>query len=215
LPQVDVGSVPLGELIGRLVQQTYADVGNLSETFPNLSNVERKRQILKFADDARKQYVKLLAIVRWSKQAQEFQKISNLHAFLDRQDACFEQAANSLFMMHGDMKRAKVSNFDIPTAIDVLTTGKYQRMPSVIRKSMVPPAPLSPVEVKETLERLDDVIRMRLLCDEVLPLAMRKNMRIDQGCVTFTVKDEFELVLSLPGSDPTATWRVGDLKFLV
>lgn len=82
-------------------------------------------------------------------------------------------------------------NFDIPTAIDVLTTGTYQRLPSRIKQVYVEEEMPSRTEIAATLEKLDDVIRMRLLCDELVPPAMEYT--IGKGKAKFVVPNEFEV----------------------
>ncbi|KAI9203200.1 uncharacterized protein BJ171DRAFT_154711 [Polychytrium aggregatum] len=95
-------------------------------------------------------------------------------------------------------------NYDVMTAIDILGSGKYERLPTMVRSEMV-----------ETKERLEDVIRMRLLCDEIVPLPMRRNVTVENGSVTIRVKDEFEIRMTLPGSTPDCVWKLDDLKILV
>lgn len=84
-----------------------------------------------------------------------------------------------------------VRNFDIPTAIDVLTTGSYQRLPSRIKQAYVEDDKPTRTEIAATLEKLDDVIRMRLLCDELVPPAMKYT--VGKGKAKFIVANEFEV----------------------
>lgn len=51
-------------------------------------------------------------------------------AFLANQNQFFYDATRFLNKIHVELPRARIRNFDIPTAVDVLTTGSYQRMPS-------------------------------------------------------------------------------------
>ncbi|KAJ3415363.1 Kynurenine--oxoglutarate transaminase 3 [Chytridiales sp. JEL 0842] len=82
-------------------------------------------------------------------------------------------------------------------------------------KSLIPPAPLTTAEVDETVKRLEDVIRTRLLADEVIPLAFRRDMRIDKGCVTFRVDYEYEVTLSVDGVGQSFPWKIVELNVLV
>lgn len=105
-------------------------------------------------------------------------------------------------------------NYDIMSAVDILTTGTYTRLPKII-KSIVPPEPLSPQEQAKTIEQLEDVMRKRIFNAEVVPSEMRANMKIEDACVKFFVENEFEVALTLPGSEPFAMWNIMDLKILV
>lgn len=65
-----------------------------------------------------------------------------------------------------------VRNYDIPTAVSVLTTGTYTRLPSLIQEMFTRDDRLRDEQVIQTMEELDDVIRWRLACVEVVPKRM-------------------------------------------
>lgn len=65
-------------------------------------------------------------------------------------------------------------NYDIPTALSVLTTGTYSALPSVIRETFGVPEKLSDEVVDRTIRELEDVLRWRLSCVEVLPKEMMR-----------------------------------------
>ncbi|KAI8804528.1 mediator complex subunit MED14-domain-containing protein [Cladochytrium replicatum] len=158
---------------------------------------------------------KLLVVLRWAKEGKSVQTLQNIHAFIESQDAQIAQVADNLFKLHGELKGAREPIYDLLTAIDVLTTGKYQRLPSIIKKSIVPPAPLTQLEKDETLSRLEEVMSARLLCDEVLPSAFRQSLKIEQGKVNFTAEDEFSVALTLDGKDLSLPWKIVDMRILV
>lgn len=60
-------------------------------------------------------------------------------AFLANQNKTFQDTVDYLHKIHIELPAARVRNFDILTAVDVLTTGTYQRMPTKIE---VTPPPL-------------------------------------------------------------------------
>lgn len=88
-------------------------------------------------------------------------------------------------------KQSRVRNYDIPTAIDVLTTGSYQRLPTSIKQTYIGEEKPSRAEIAAALEKLDDVIRMRLLCDELVPPGMKYT--VAKGKAKFVVPKEFEV----------------------
>lgn len=77
---------------------------------------------------------------------------------------------HSLFLIQS------VRNYDIPTALSVLTSGTYTRLPSIIKEGFDPLATekLSDEVVLKTLEELDEVLRWRLACVEKVPRGMSK-----------------------------------------
>ncbi|KAI7880178.1 MED14-domain-containing protein [Lichtheimia hyalospora FSU 10163] len=180
--------VPLQLLIGKMVNKTYADLQTLTETLSSRGEVEKKRQILKYVT-------------------------FNIMAFLANQNQFFYDATRFLNKIHVELPRARIRNFDIPTAVDVLTTGSYQRMPSKF-KDMVPPSPLSDEEVLETFRKMNDVIRMRMLTTEILPSPMQ-HYRIESGRITFTIENEFQVSLTLMGPPSEQRWWIVSLDIQV
>ena len=51
-------------------------------------------------------------------------------AFLANQNQIFRDSTHFLHKIHAELPKARIRNFDILSAVDVLTTGSYQRMPT-------------------------------------------------------------------------------------
>ena len=94
-----------------------------------------------------------------------------------------------------------------------LLTGSYTRVPRCIRDRIVPPEPITALERRQVLLRLNQVIEHRLVTSD-LPLQMR-NLKIENGLVTFFVEHEFEAVLTLMGEGPSVPWRLLKVHVLV
>ena len=86
-------------------------------------------------------------------------------------------------------------------------------MPRCIRDRIVPPEPITALERRQVLLRLNQVIEHRLVTSD-LPLQMR-NLKIENGLVTFFVEHEFEAVLTLMGEGPSVPWRLLKVHVLV
>lgn len=86
--------------------------------------------------------------------------------FVDTADMLSRMARETLV-------HARLPNFHIPAAVEILTTGTYSRLPLCIREKIVPPDPITPTERKQTLLRLNQVIQHRLVTGKLLP-QMRK-----------------------------------------
>ncbi|KAJ3330491.1 Mediator of RNA polymerase II transcription subunit 14 [Blyttiomyces sp. JEL0837] len=214
LPVMESG-IPLRDVIGILVQKAYAEFQTLTETLPNATDAERKKSILAYTTSTRQTFLKLLVLVRWSKSARMIQDVQNIMAVLDGQDSCFSVAADALVNIHNEMKGARDPNYDMLTAAEILVSENYARLPTIIKKSTIPPPPLTPVEIDDTLSRVESIMRIRLLVDEVVPAPFRKSMVFEKGCVTFRVDSEFEVTLSLDGNFPNLPWKVVEVKLLV
>lgn len=91
-------------------------------------------------------------------------------SFLDKQNMLFVETADMLARMSREtLVRARLPNFHIPAAVEVLTTGTYNRLPTCIRERIVPPDPITPQEKKQTLLRLNQVIQHRLVSGKLMP----------------------------------------------
>ena len=77
----------------------------------------------------------------------------------------------------------------------------------------MPPKAITAVERKQTLLRLNQVIEHRLVTTQ-LPLQMR-NLKIENGRVTFIVKNEFAASLTLMGDGPQIPWHLLKIEILV
>lgn len=92
LPFVNDGQIALGDLLSRVVQATYAELSELSETLvsvllflvlalisssvrmPNMSDTARKRTLADWVVKTKKQIVKMYAVTKWSRDANAVQK---------------------------------------------------------------------------------------------------------------------------------------------
>ncbi|RPD78468.1 MED14-domain-containing protein [Lentinus tigrinus ALCF2SS1-7] len=213
LPLVMDGQIPLGELVSRLVQAIYAELVEMAETMPNMSDSARKRSMADCVVRLKKQVVKLYAISRWSRDAGVVQKAMNITAFLMDQNRQFEDAIMGLKYARDGLDPARLRNHDLLTSLDVLTTGTYRRLPTCIKELVVPPTPLTDDEVSRTLADVEDAIRYRLRMSEIIPWEMSQ-YRIGNGRVFFTAPKLFELSLCLRGAQKNDGWFFVNVSFL-
>lgn len=82
-----------------------------------------------------------------------------------------------------------------------------------IKDRILPPEKISDEEKQKTLKDLNRIIQCRLALSE-LPIQL-KNFRIENGCVKFQVRNEFEIKLTLISDDFKLPWRVLKINFLV
>jgi mediator of RNA polymerase II transcription subunit 14 len=134
--------------------------------------------------------------------------------FLDKQSLLFVETADMLSRMAREtLVQARLPNFHIPAAVEVLTTGTYGRLPACIREKIVPPDPITNSEKRNTLLRLNQVIQHRLVTGNLQP--QMKNLKIENGRVTFHVQHEFEVSLTVMGEGPNIPWRLLEIDILV
>ncbi|KAH7889201.1 mediator complex subunit MED14-domain-containing protein [Phlebopus sp. FC_14] len=213
LPVVHDGQVPLGELLSRVAQAIFAELSELAETLPNMSDSARKRTLADWVVKTKKQVVKLYAITKWARDAETVQRCMNITAFLMNQNRQFEDVIGGLTYARQSLDPARLRNHDLLTSLDVLTSGTYKRLPSGIKKSIVPIPPLTDAEVIKTLSDMEDTIRYRLRMTEIIPVEMSQH-RIAGGRVHFTVPNLFETSICLRGAKMDDGWFFVSVKFL-
>ncbi|KAJ3041675.1 Mediator of RNA polymerase II transcription subunit 14, partial [Rhizophlyctis rosea] len=207
--------VPLKNVVAGVVADAYHGLTNLTTTASRLSDLERKQALLRHSLSQRQQFIKLLALVRWAKDAKAMQRCGNIHGALDKTGASLAGAIGKLSDLYSRESSETPPSLDVATAVDVLSTGNYTRLPKVLEKTFLPPAPLTKEEIEKTVRTLESDIRVRVLVDEVVPSAMRRGMRIEKGCIHFHVENEFEVALTLQGVGKEAKWKLMNLKILV
>ncbi|KAJ3526719.1 hypothetical protein NMY22_g10058 [Coprinellus aureogranulatus] len=212
LPTVHDGQIPLSELLSRVVQGIYAELTEMAETLPSMSDAVRKRTLADWVVKTKKQVVKLYAVAKWSRDAETVQKCMNITAFLMNQNFQFDAVTQALIAGKQNLDQARLRNHDLLTSLDVLTTGSYLRLPTCIKKRMTPQSPLTDEEVTKTLKDMEDVILYRLRMSEVIPVEMSR-YRIADGRVFFTVPKLFEASLCLQGPAADAGWFFVHVEF--
>uniref|UniRef100_A0A1I8PUW4 Mediator of RNA polymerase II transcription subunit 14 n=1 Tax=Stomoxys calcitrans TaxID=35570 RepID=A0A1I8PUW4_STOCA len=219
LPQGTEGSprmntISLAVLIDFIIQRTYHDLTVLAELLPRKSDMERKIEIYNFAARTRQLFIRLIALVKWANSVSKVDKSANIMSFLDKQNMLFVETADMLARMSREtLVRACLPNFHIPAAVEVLTKGTYNRLPTCIRERIVPPDPITIQEKRQTLLRLNQVIQHRLVTGKLMP--QLREFKIRNGRVTFEVKHEFKVSLTVMGDSPTVPWRLLDIDVLV
>ncbi|KAK4054165.1 mediator complex subunit [Microbotryomycetes sp. JL201] len=215
LPRAAAELVPLSFVVERIAAHAFAELANLTETLPHQDDATKKRAIVDYVLQTRRQVLKLLVLVRWSSQAQSVAKSMDIVGFLARQNFEFDNAVTSLTEIKSMLAGARVRNYDIPTALSVLTTGTYTRLPSAIKEGFLAPEKLNDQDVLDTLAQVDDVLRWRLACVESLPIQMRR-YRIHDGRATFRVNNLWEADFTYGGDSGSETgqWYLLSLKFL-
>lgn len=135
-------------------------------------------------------------------------------SFLEKQSMVFIDTADLLTKMAREtLVHARLPSFHIPAAVEVLTTGSYNRLPLCIKENLVKPDPILPNEIDTTLARLNQVIQHRLVTGNLLP--QLKKFKIEKGRVTFNVPNEFSVSLTMMGDASDVPWRLLDIDVLV
>ena len=215
---------PLSDIVSNVNQQSYIALSRLAETM-NGDEFNRHIEILDYAKNSRQMYIRLLGLVKWAQSsADHAKKCNGITTLLDNHSSHFEDTANRLFDLKSRIvTQCRLPNFAIPAAIDVLTTGKFPRLPQCIHDMTIDDEnheieqqeseSRTNAENIETLKTIDTMIKHRLVMSKI-PSDMY-NFKIKSGTVQFHIKQEFLLLLTLSGDDiKKDCWRCLDLQIL-
>ncbi|KAG2388327.1 hypothetical protein C9374_000491 [Naegleria lovaniensis] len=186
-----------------------------------------KKQILyQYFQETRERFIRLLVLLRWSKKSKKtLDKLNQVASSMEMKANAFDLAAFTLFFTSKKVASLIEPVFDLPTAIDVLTTGTYPRLPNIMqqfRGNLQNIHEDFTVKDKEkAVSKLTDLIRMKLLqC--TIPPNMFVN-KLENGQVNLIAENEFSIIMTLNhkqdlsgGSDDVKYfWQIIYLDLLV
>ncbi|GAD98631.1 mediator of RNA polymerase II transcription subunit 14 [Paecilomyces variotii No. 5] len=235
LLHITQGFFPYAQLVNRSVQQCWNDLvdvmNELAETQvpsqnqesqptalvngktganQSAENVHKKMRLLEFAQAKRAEFIKLLVLSQWGRQAADVSKLIDIQNFIRTQHMAYTGALQRVGDMKRDLVQAQVANPDLRTAAEVLSKGKVATLPDLGYK---PPKPLNAKKTLKTLQKINRIISTRLVLNDTVPSAFR-TYRVHDGRVTFFVKGEFEIDLSIAEQNHSSQFFFIDLRFL-
>ncbi|KAF8608530.1 MED14-domain-containing protein [Ceratobasidium sp. AG-I] len=213
LPRTLMGQVPLGVAVSRIVQHAYAELGNMAETLPSQADHDRKRHIFQYALTTRKGFVKMYVATKWADNARAVQTCLDIMQYCNRAGEQLQHASAHLATIAANLGSLRLRNADLLTALDVLGSGTYRRLPTMTTELYAPQKPMTREDVVRVMRETDAAIRMRLRTKEVIPLEMN-TYRVADGRVYFTVPGKFAASFTVLGGTPEDPWWCSDVEFL-
>ncbi|ONK56822.1 uncharacterized protein A4U43_C10F13360 [Asparagus officinalis] len=156
--------------------------------------------------------LRLHVLAKWCQQVPLVHYCQQLASTLSSHDTCFTQTADSLFFMHEGLQQARAPIFDVPSAIEVLLTRGYSRLPKCIENLGIQ-ATLPEDQLKPALRKLNTLVRSKLL-EVSLPKEISQ-VTVSDGTAILRVDGEFEVYLTLGYRGHLNLWRILHLKLLV
>ncbi|KAF2657804.1 MED14-domain-containing protein [Lophiostoma macrostomum CBS 122681] len=228
---------PLTKLLQRASQETFNDLSDLLHGMANIptpqqsngvlangygghangaqdtseANKQKKLMLIKFAQDNRAKFIKLLVLTEWGrKSAIDISKVIDLFQFVKGEEAAIDTIDERIEQIKVWSSVARQPNPDIRTALQILSKGKAEWIPDM---GLIPPAPLSAEKVLNLFKYLNTSLAVRLNVHEKLPRHL-KNWHVGSGRVTFVVDSEFELDVFAFSEDASKPWYFLDLRLL-
>ncbi|EKV11159.1 RNA polymerase II holoenzyme/mediator complex component Rgr1, putative [Penicillium digitatum] len=231
LPHITQGFFPFGTLVNRSVQECWNELSELITELATIQvpalggsmlnngksagnqsseNVHKKLRLLDFAHSKRAEFIKLLVLSQWSRQAADVSKLIDIQGFIRTRHQSYDAALQYVGEVKRDLVRAQVANPDLKTAVEVLSKGRVASLPDLGYK---PHRPLTARVTLKKLLKLNRIISVRLALHDSVPPPLR-NYRVHDGRVTFTISNEFELDLSVAEESKTSQFFFVDIRFL-
>ncbi|CAI7594818.1 unnamed protein product [Penicillium viridicatum] len=231
LPHITQGFFPFGTLVNRSVQECWNELSELITELATIQvpasggsistngkpagnqsseNVHKKLRLLDFAHAKRAEFIKLLVLSQWSRQAADVSRLIDIQGFIRTRHQSYDAALQYVGEVKRDLVRAQVANPDLKTAVEVLSKGRVASLPDLGYK---PPTPLTARATLKKLLKLNRIISVRLALHDSVPPPLR-NYRVHDGRVTFTISGEFELDLSVAEESKTSQFFFVDIRFL-
>ncbi|KAF3004985.1 mediator complex subunit [Curvularia kusanoi] len=218
---------PLSKLLVRMAQECYNGLEDTLHKMSGISlgeqangapprddpeaNKRKKMLLLKFAQDNRAKFIKLLVLTEWGqKSAFDIGKVIDLYAWAKEQAAHMDFADEQVNQIKILSAYARENNPDIRTALEVLSTGEAPWIPTL---DYIPPDPISSGKALKLLHAMNTSLSIRLNVHETLPRHLR-NWRIQSGRATFTIDDEMEFDVVSFVEDSSDQWWFLDLRLL-
>ncbi|KAL1650200.1 mediator complex subunit [Didymella pomorum] len=216
---------PLSKLLMRVAQECY---NALEETLHKMSgmsvgqqpagaqdnpdvNKKKKLLLLRFAQDNRAKFIKLLVLTEWGqKSAIDISKVIDVYAWTREQVMHMDYVDKQMEDIKVLSGGARENNPDIRTALEILSTGTASWIPSL---DYIPLEAISSENALKFLRQLNTALSIRLNVHETLPRHLQ-NWRIESGRATFVVENEMEFDLVTVTEDASNQWYFLDLRLL-
>ncbi|KAL6278811.1 hypothetical protein ACE6H2_022412 [Prunus campanulata] len=208
-------TVEFSTLVNRTAEESFLSLKELvekSKAAPDQSDTDKKIGLLKYLAKTQQRMLRLNVLAKWCQQVPLIQYCQQLSSTLSSHDTCFTQAADSLFFMHEGLQQACAPVYDVPSAIDILLTGSYQRLPKCVEDVGVQSS-LSEDKQKPALKKLDTLVRSKLL-EVSLPKEISE-VKVSDGTAVLRVNGEFKVLVTLGYRGHLSMWRILHLELLV
>lgn len=114
--------------------------------------------------------------------------------------------------MHEGLQQARAPIYDVPSAIEILLTGSYERLPKCIEDVGIQ-GTLTEDQQKPALRKLDTLVRSKLL-EVSLPKEISE-VKVSDGTALLCVDGEFKVLVTLGYRGHLSMWRILHMELLV
>ncbi|XP_011038571.1 PREDICTED: mediator of RNA polymerase II transcription subunit 14-like isoform X1 [Populus euphratica] len=207
-------TVEFSTLVSRAAEDSFLSLKELVDKSKSTqqSDSDKKISLLKYLVHTQQRMLRLNVLAKWCQQVPLIHYCQQLQSTLSSHDTCFIQAADSLFFMHEGLQQARAPSYDVPSAIEVLLTGSYERLPKCIEDVGIQ-GKLTEFQQKPALRKLDTLVQSKLL-EVSLPKEISK-VKVSDGTALLLVDGEFKVLVTLGYRGHLSMWRILNMELLV
>uniref|UniRef100_A0A0N5C6U1 Mediator of RNA polymerase II transcription subunit 14 n=1 Tax=Strongyloides papillosus TaxID=174720 RepID=A0A0N5C6U1_STREA len=209
------GMIPFGSLLQFASHKISQELIVLSELIPKAYDQSKKISLVEFSFVAMNLFSKILAILKWYRYFKKYRLCTPIQYFLDQQSQIFRDTADALYTIAKvELRGARLPYFEMEAALNNIWQN-FNCLPLAIKKRFIPDPPVSKIDQKIILSRLNHVLKNRLsLISTKIPIVIT-DITIRNGTVSLKVNGEYETVLTLLSSDVSEKWTLLHIKILV
>ncbi|XP_026422709.1 mediator of RNA polymerase II transcription subunit 14-like [Papaver somniferum] len=214
MAELGQNTVEFSTLVRRAAEDSFLSLNDLVDNSKSSeqSDSEKKISLLKYLVKTRQRMLRLHVLAKWCQQVPLVQYCQQLGSTLSSHDTCFTQTADSMFFMHEGLQQARAPTYDVPSAIEILLSGNYLKLPKCI-EDVGSQSPLADEQQKSALKKLDTLLRSKLL-EVALPKEISE-VKVSDGTAIVRVDGEFKVLMTLGYRGHLSMWRILHLELLV
>ncbi|CAF0747923.1 unnamed protein product [Adineta ricciae] len=206
--------IRLSDLLRAAVQKTYHELYTMADVLVHKSALERKIELVGFVYRTRQLFIRILAIVKWVATTGRVTACEDIQNFLEIRAQLIRHTSDTLALLaRGKLLEARVPNFPVTDAIDVLTLGTVNFLPKRIAEVTTTFTPATEKERQKILPRLQQILMARISTSE-LPIQFT-DVIIKNGMVTLSVEGEFEVRLGVANDNLSSPWYIYQTKLFL
>ncbi|CEF60538.1 Mediator complex, subunit Med14 family-containing protein [Strongyloides ratti] len=209
------GMIPLGLLLQFASHKVSQELIVLSELIPKAYDQSKKISLVEFSFVAMNLFSKILALVKWYRYFKKYRLCTPIQYFLDQQSQIFRDTADALCgIARIELSGARLPYFEMQSALNNIW-GYFEILPLAIKKRFVPEPPVSKIDQRFILSKINQIIKDRLsLISSKIPVCIT-DIIIKNGTVILKVSGEYEITLTLLSTAVNEKWTLLHITILV
>lgn len=209
-------SITLGDLLQRVALGVHRELEDSRMTMRGMDPELRTKFLRAFISRTLKKFAQIYAICDYLKGPTARQFFSSLNE-LKRQISTIEtqlcETQDQLYWKHAQLFPMRSRPFEVVPAMDLLATGSYPHLPSVIFSCGRFPAPGKKLDKFALVKDLDIFIRAKLALNDPLPHGVDE-ATVSNGTLRMRQSDVYEVYATLTQLTEDAPWIVLDSNIL-